>query len=110
RRPPGAGHRDGRDGGEGEAGPGGGAGRRRGAHRRRGAAHGSRGRDAGDPGRRGAGGAGGAMSTTRTHPTDALLGVYKKPDTLFVAGEGSWLIAEDGKRYLDFTAGIGVNA
>jgi predicted acetylornithine/succinylornithine family transaminase len=41
---------------------------------------------------------------------DALLPVYKKPDTLFVSGEGSWLIADDGRRYLDFTAGIGVNA
>jgi predicted acetylornithine/succinylornithine family transaminase len=45
-----------------------------------------------------------------TPPTTALLGVYRKPDTLFVAGEGSWLIAEDGRRYLDFTSGIGVNA
>ena len=51
------------------------------------------------------------MSDTRTaHAADALLGVYKKPDILFVAGEGGWLIAEDGRRYLDFTAGIGVNA
>src|SRR6185295_11619053 len=45
-----------------------------------------------------------------TAPTTALLGIYKKPDTLFVGGEGSWLIAEDGRRYLDFTSGIGVNA
>ena len=29
---------------------------------------------------------------------------------LFVAGEGPWLVAEDGRRYLDFTSGIGVNA
>jgi predicted acetylornithine/succinylornithine family transaminase len=49
-------------------------------------------------------------ATTLTPPTDALLGVYKKPDTLFVQGDGAWLIAEDGKRYLDFTSGIGVNA
>jgi predicted acetylornithine/succinylornithine family transaminase len=47
---------------------------------------------------------------TATPPTSALLGVYKKPETLFVSGEGPWLIAEDGRRYLDFTAGIGVNA
>lgn len=45
-----------------------------------------------------------------TPPTDALLAVYKKPDTLFVGGDGPWLIAEDGRRYLDFTSGIGVNA
>ena len=49
-------------------------------------------------------------SRTSIQPATALLGVYKKPDILFVAGEGSWLIAEDGRRYLDFTAGIGVNA
>ncbi|MDE2773711.1 MAG: acetylornithine transaminase [Gemmatimonadota bacterium] len=43
-------------------------------------------------------------------PAEPLLGVYLKPDTLFVAGEGPWLIAEDGRRYLDFTSGLGVNA
>jgi predicted acetylornithine/succinylornithine family transaminase len=40
----------------------------------------------------------------------ALLGVYAPPEALFVAGEGPWLIDEFGRRYLDFTAGIGVNA
>ena len=51
------------------------------------------------------------MTTTATMPaTSALLGVYKKPDILFVSGEGSWLVAEDGRRYLDFTSGIAVNA
>ena len=47
---------------------------------------------------------------TTTSPITALLGIYKKPDMLFVSGEGSWLVAEDGRRYLDFTSGIGVNA
>lgn len=47
---------------------------------------------------------------TTTSPTTALLGIYKKPDILFVSGEGAWLVAEDGRRYLDFTSGIGVNA
>ena len=40
----------------------------------------------------------------------ALLGVYGRVGPLFVAGEGSELIAEDGTRYLDFVAGIAVNA
>jgi predicted acetylornithine/succinylornithine family transaminase len=40
----------------------------------------------------------------------ALLGVYARVGPLFVAGEGSELIAEDGSRYLDFVAGIAVNA
>src|SRR2546427_746248 len=40
----------------------------------------------------------------------ALLDVYARVGPLFVAGEGAELIAEDGTRYLDFVAGIGVNA
>jgi len=40
----------------------------------------------------------------------ALLGVYSRVGPHFVAGEGSELIAEDGTRYLDFVAGIAVNA
>jgi len=39
-----------------------------------------------------------------------LLGVYARVGPLFVAGDGSELIAEDGTRYLDFVAGIAVNA
>ena len=40
----------------------------------------------------------------------ALLGVYARVGPQFVAGEGSELIADDGTRYLDFVAGIAVNA
>jgi len=40
----------------------------------------------------------------------ALLDVYARVGPQFVAGEGSELIAEDGTRYLDFVAGIAVNA
>jgi len=40
----------------------------------------------------------------------ALLPTYNRTDVAFVRGEGSYLFAEDGKRYLDFGAGIGVNA
>jgi acetylornithine/N-succinyldiaminopimelate aminotransferase len=48
---------------------------------------------------------------TATRPAvSALLGVYARVGPLFVAGEGVELIAEDGTRYLDFVAGIGVNA
>ena len=45
-----------------------------------------------------------------TTDATALLGVYARVGPLFVAGEGSELIAEDGTRYLDFVAGIAVNA
>jgi predicted acetylornithine/succinylornithine family transaminase len=50
--------------------------------------------------------------TTPLVGTDAgaLLGVYARVGPHFVAGEGSELIAEDGTRYLDFVAGIAVNA
>ncbi len=50
--------------------------------------------------------------TTPLTSSDAttLLGVYARVGPLFVAGEGSELIAEDGTRYLDFVAGIAVNA
>jgi len=49
------------------------------------------------------------LPLTSTEAT-ALLGVYARVGPLFVAGEGSELIAEDGARYLDFVAGIAVNA
>ena len=50
------------------------------------------------------------MTTPVTSDVSALLGVYARVGPLFVAGEGSELIAEDGSRYLDFVAGIAVNA
>ncbi|MDH5761284.1 MAG: aspartate aminotransferase family protein [Gemmatimonadota bacterium] len=40
----------------------------------------------------------------------ALLGVYKQPDFRIVKGEGAWLWDDQGRRYLDFTMGIAVNA
>ena len=40
----------------------------------------------------------------------ALLPTYNRTDVAFIRGEGSYLFAEDGKRYLDFGAGIAVNA
>ena len=38
----------------------------------------------------------------------ALLPTYNRTNIAFVRGEGSYLFAEDGKRYLDFGAGIAV--
>ena len=43
-------------------------------------------------------------------PESPLLGVYRTPEAAFVRGEGTRLVDEDGRVYLDFTAGIGVNA
>jgi len=51
-----------------------------------------------------------ATHTTSTPQTDALLGVYKKPPMEFVRGAGVHLYDADGKSYLDFVAGIAVNA
>jgi acetylornithine/succinyldiaminopimelate/putrescine aminotransferase len=40
----------------------------------------------------------------------AVLPTYVRADVTFVEGEGSWLVASDGRRYLDFAAGIAVVA
>jgi acetylornithine/N-succinyldiaminopimelate aminotransferase len=40
----------------------------------------------------------------------SLLPTYNRADIAFVRGEGPYIFAEDGRRYLDFGAGIAVNA
>lgn len=40
----------------------------------------------------------------------AVLPTYNRAPIAFVKGEGSWLTAEDGTRYLDLGSGIAVNA
>ena len=40
----------------------------------------------------------------------SLLPTYARADVAFVRGEGPYLFAEDGERYLDFGAGVAVNA
>jgi acetylornithine/N-succinyldiaminopimelate aminotransferase len=42
--------------------------------------------------------------------SDKLMDTYKRTGLVFVRGSGSVLEAEDGKRYLDFASGIGVNS
>lgn len=49
------------------------------------------------------------MSGTSVAPAP-LVGVYAQPDLVLARGEGCWVWDEDGRRYLDFTAGIAVNA
>jgi acetylornithine/N-succinyldiaminopimelate aminotransferase len=39
-----------------------------------------------------------------------LLPVYAPPEQVFVRGQGTWLWTEGGDKYLDFIAGIAVNA
>jgi acetylornithine/N-succinyldiaminopimelate aminotransferase len=47
------------------------------------------------------------MSNTQT---SHLLPTYARVDLAFERGEGAWLIATSGERYLDFTSGVAVNA
>jgi len=41
--------------------------------------------------------------------TDSVMYITKRPDLVFVKGEGSWLIDHQGKKYLDFLQGWAVN-
>ena len=42
--------------------------------------------------------------------TSHLLPTYARIDLAFERGEGAWLMATNGERYLDFTCGVAVNA
>jgi acetylornithine/N-succinyldiaminopimelate aminotransferase len=42
--------------------------------------------------------------------TSHLLPVFARIDLGFERGEGAWLVATNGERYLDFTSGVAVNA
>lgn len=46
------------------------------------------------------------MSDPRKH----IMPVYRPAEQVFTHGEGNYLVAENGDRYLDFIAGIAVNA
>lgn len=50
------------------------------------------------------------MTTALAAATDALLGTYRRPPIELVRGAGVELFDADGKAYLDFVAGIAVNA
>jgi len=43
-------------------------------------------------------------------PSPAVMGTYARQNVVFERGEGAWLIARDGERYLDFGSGVAVNA
>lgn len=51
-----------------------------------------------------------AATPVSTGPSPAVMGTYGRVDVVFERGEGSWLVSTKGERYLDFTAGIAVNA
>src|SRR5207245_386852 len=49
------------------------------------------------------------IAMTNSAPSH-LLPVFARVDLGFERGEGAWLIATNGERYLDFTSGVAVNA
>ncbi len=49
-------------------------------------------------------------SSTNSSDDNPLFGTYNRTPQTFVRGEGVWLFDEDGRRYMDFVAGIAVNA
>ncbi len=49
-------------------------------------------------------------SGTSGGPAAAVMATYARQDVVFERGEGSWLVATDGGRYLDFGSGVAVNA
>ena len=48
-------------------------------------------------------------TTVQALETAHVLQTYKRQPVVFVRGEGVWLVADDGRRYLDMLSGIGVN-
>ena len=51
-----------------------------------------------------------AAPVTTAAAGSPILGTYRRQAPLFVRGEGVYMIDEDGKRYLDFVAGIAVSS
>lgn len=49
-------------------------------------------------------------SVQKSSPSPAVMGTYGRINVVFDRGEGSWLIAKNGDRYLDFGSGIAVNS
>lgn len=48
-----------------------------------------------------------AMSqSVKPHLDSHMLPVFARADVAFERGEGPWLIAANGDRYLDFTSGV----
>jgi acetylornithine/N-succinyldiaminopimelate aminotransferase len=45
-----------------------------------------------------------------TGPSPAVLPTYARHDLVFERGEGAWLVAATGERYLDFACGVAVTA
>ena len=51
-----------------------------------------------------------SASSSATAPGAALMNTYARSELAFERGEGAWMIATDGRRFLDFASGIAVTA
>ncbi len=49
------------------------------------------------------------LTTVQAAEAAHVLQTYKRQPVVFVRGEGVWLVDDQGRRYLDFLSGIGVN-
>ncbi len=52
----------------------------------------------------------GTRTKSEAQSASHLLPVFARADLAFERGEGPWLFATNGERYLDFTSGVAVNA
>jgi acetylornithine/N-succinyldiaminopimelate aminotransferase len=50
------------------------------------------------------------MSNSPAKPTSNLYATYNRAPITFERGEGCWLVDDQGRRYLDFSAGVAVNS
>ena len=48
-------------------------------------------------------------ANTSSGPSPAVMPTYARQDVVFERGEGPWLVATTGERYLDFASGVAVN-
>jgi len=51
-----------------------------------------------------------APAKAASGPSPAVMPTYARQNVVFERGEGAWLIATSGERYLDFASGVAVNA
>jgi acetylornithine/N-succinyldiaminopimelate aminotransferase len=50
------------------------------------------------------------LATASSGPSPAVMPTYARHNIAFDRGEGAWLVATTGERYLDFASGVAVNA
>jgi acetylornithine/N-succinyldiaminopimelate aminotransferase len=51
-----------------------------------------------------------AVKPSSSGPSPHVMPTYARQDVVFERGEGAWLVATNGDRYLDFASGVAVNS